>query len=297
MKNNRRSFIKKTTFAAAGLSLWKSNLTAGNFSATGKKWDLTLGVCTSLENAGLLRSLGYNFMEESVGRYLKPAENDEIFQEQYLKYTNSQLPIVSCNSFIPGNLKSVGSETHHEEILNYAETAFRRARMSNINFIVFGSGGSRRIPEGWDETKATGQFITLLQKMAPIAKIYNIVIVLEPLNKGEVNFINSVTEGAEIVKAVNHPNFRLLADIYHMMKEDEPADSIVKHGKLIKHCHIAEKEIRSAPGVKGDDFRPYLAALKKIAYKGGLSLECRWVDFNSEVALSIDYLKKQIGQI
>jgi len=297
MTHNRRSFIKSAALAAAGVSVWNKDLFASESSVSGKKWSLSLGVCTSIDNNSYLKSLGYEYIEESVGRYLKPAEDDKFFQEQYIKYTGSQLPIKACNSFIPGKLKSVGEETHHEEILKYAETAFRRARMSNINYIVFGSGGSRGIPEGWNETKATAQFIALLKKMAPIAKIYNIVVVLEPLNKGEVNFINSVSEGAEIVKAVNHPNFRLQADIYHMMKEDEPADSLVKHGKLIKHCHIAEKEIRSAPGVKGDDFRPYLAALKKIAYKGGLSIECRWKDFNTEAALSIDYLKKQIGQV
>jgi len=297
MTHNRRSFIKTASLAAAGLSVWNKNLFASTDSVTGKKWNLTLGVCTSIDNNNYLKSLGYSYIEEGVGRYLKPAEDDKMFQEQYIKYTASQLPILACNSFIPGNLKSVGEETNHEEILKYAEIAFRRARMSNIDFIVFGSGGSRRIPDDWDETRASAQFITLLKRMAPVAQKYNVIIVLEPLNKGEVNFINSLAEGAKIVKAVKHPNFRLLADIYHMMREDETAGEIIKYGKLIRHCHIAEKEIRSAPGIKGDDFRPYLAALKKIGYQGGLSMECRWGDFNNEAALAIDYLKKQIEQV
>jgi hydroxypyruvate isomerase len=45
--------------------------------------------------------------------------------------------------------------------------------------------------------------------MAPIAARYDVVVVLEPLNKKECNLINSVFEGGVIVEEVNHPNFRL----------------------------------------------------------------------------------------
>ena len=297
MASNRRAFLKTAALTTAGFSLLKTNLLAESFSTSGKKWNLTLGVCTDIDKHSFLSGLGYQFIEESVGRFLRPAEDDNAFRDQYAKLQSSALPIVSCNNFIPGTLKSVGSETHHEEILKYAETAFQRAQKSKIRHIVFGSGGSRRIMDGWDATRASAQFTDLLKKMAPIAKKYNVIIVLEPLNKGEVNFINSLAEGAEIVYAVNHPNFRLLADVYHMMRENETADEIIKYRKIIRHCHIAEKEVRSAPGIKGDDFRPYLAALKKIGYRGGLSLECRWNDFDAEVTLGIDYLKKQIGQV
>jgi len=166
-----------------------------------------------------------------------------------------------------------------------------------MKYIVFGSRGSRKIEESWNKEKAGPQLIRLLSRMAPVAGKYGIVIVLEPLNTQEVNFINSLGEGSAIVKKVNHPNLRLLVDIYHMLKEDEPAGEIVKYGKLLKHCHIAEKEVRSAPGIKGDNFVPYLEALRKIRYSGGISLECRWNDFDSEVVTGLNYLKKQLSSL
>jgi len=89
-----------------------------------------------------------------------------------------------------------------------------------------------------------------------------------------------------------------LCDIYHMLKEDEPADQIVKFGKHIVHCHIAEKQNRTPPGVAGDDFRPYLGALKKIKYKGGLSIECFvYQDFDSQSKKGIEVLQKQISEV
>ena len=80
--------------------------------------------------------------------------------------------------------------------------------------------------------------------------------------------MNSVGEGADIVKAVNHPNIKLLVDIYHMLREGESPEEIIKAGKHIYHCHIAEKDKRTPPGAAGDDFKPYLRALKKINYSG-----------------------------
>jgi sugar phosphate isomerase/epimerase len=120
-----------------------------------------------------------------------------------------------------------------------------------------------------------------------------VTIVIEPLNRSETNLINSLEEGAAIVEAVGHPNVQLLCDIYHMMREDEPASEIVKYGRYIRHCHIAEREERTSPGTKGDDFRPYFSALKKIGYKGCISIECRWQDFNNEIKPALTYMQEQ----
>jgi len=187
----------------------------------------------------------------------------------------------------------VGEETHHDAILQRTELALKRAKEVGSTNIVFGSGGSRRIPDGFDRERAKLQHIELSKKMAPIAEKYGITISIEPLNRSETNFVNSLAEGAEIVEAVNNPWFRLLADIYHMKKDGEGPEQIRKYGKLIVHCHIAEKENRTAPGVEGDDFRPYFKALKKIKYKNGLSLECRWKDFETEVKNAIGVIQKQ----
>ncbi len=48
------------------------------------------------------------------------------------------------------------------------------------------------------------------------------------------------------------------------------------HRDVIVHMEIAEKEGRTAPGVQGDDFRPYFQVLKKAGYHGAISLEGRW---------------------
>ena len=254
-----------------------------------------IGICTNLANGEKMQQYGYAYVEEGVSRFLAPTKPEEEFERILNELANSPLPVKACNSFIPGSLKSVGNEADHKNILTFAETAFRRAQRAGVEIIVFGSGGSRSIPEGFPREKAREQFIELGRKMAPIAQKYNVTIVLEPLNSTECNFINSVSEGGEIVKEINHRHFMLLADLYHMKMENEGPDTLVKYGKLIRHVHIAEKQDRAVPGTYDEDFRPYVNALKKMSYTGKISIEARWRVFDSQIPTAIETIKRQIN--
>lgn len=252
-----------------------------------------IGVCTSFSNAQMLKSFGYSYIEESVGNFLVPLKSDETFDEILKNASNSAIKIKVCNSFIPGTLKCVGPDAAHLEILKYMETVFSRAQKAGVEYIVFGSGGSRSIPDGFSYDAARDQFILLCESMALIAARYNVVVVLEPLNVTECNFINTVAEGGEIVKEVNHPNVQLLADIYHMLMDNESPENILKYGDMIKHVHIAEKKDRAAPGTNNEDFTHYLNALRKVNYRGKISVECKWADMKSQAALAINTIINQ----
>jgi sugar phosphate isomerase/epimerase len=267
------------------------------FSCNSAKQDSFLteiGVCTSVSNADMLATHGYTYVEESVGNFLMPTKSEEEFNEVLQQAQNAAIPVKACNSFIPGSLKSVGPDAVHPEILEFMETAFQRAQKAGVEYIVFGSGGSRGIPDGFSRDEARRQFIDLCSQMAPIAAKYDVVVVLEPLNTKECNFINSVLEGGEIVEEVNHPNFRLLADIYHMMMDGEGPESIEKYGHLIQHTHIAEREGRAAPGTHNEDFTAYFKALKNVGYEGKMSIECRWENLESQAPTAIAAMKNQL---
>jgi sugar phosphate isomerase/epimerase len=297
IQTSRRAFLKQTSQIIAGITATSALANAGIMAETSAGFSLPLGVCASYEKADLLKNLGYSYVEESVGRFLIPDAGDAQYERNRLLLGTKGLPVRSYIYFFPGSLKSVGPTLHHEAILQRADLALKRAKECGSKNIVFGSGGSRAIPDGFDRATAKAQHIALCQKMAPLAEKYGVTLAVEPLNRGETNFINSLAEGVEIIEAVNNPWFRLQCDIYHMLKEDEKPEEIIKYKQYITHCHIAEKQSRTAPGVKGDDFKPYLRALKQIKYQGGLSLECNWTDFDNEVALGITAIKKQLAEV
>jgi sugar phosphate isomerase/epimerase len=295
MKTSRRNFIRFSAIAGTGIFLrpfssFESVFQEGKFLEK-------IGISTGISNNGILASAGYSFVEENVRGFLVPADPDSVFEQKLALLKESKLPVEACNSFLPGNLKCVGPSPAHEEILKFGETAFRRAGMAGVKTIVFGSGGSRAIPEGFSREEAKQQFISICKQLAPFAQKYGVVISLEPLNTQECNFINSVAEGGDIVQAVNHENFRLLADIYHMLKENESPSNITKYGHLLYHTHIAEKNGRTAPGVNGEDFTPYFKALKEIKYEGRMSIECSWKNIGEQAAPALSFIRNQLAKI
>ena len=295
MKTSRRDFLRFSALAGTGLMLRSYNGFA--LASEAAKFLEHIGISTGIANNGILAAAGYSFVEENVRGFLVPAEDESVFEQKLALLKDSKLPVEACNSFLPGNLKCVGPSPLHEDILKFGETAFRRAQIAGVKTIVFGSGGARAIPESFSREEAKNQFISLCKQLAPVAKKYNVVISLEPLNTKECNFINSVAEGGDIVQAVNHENFRLLADIYHMLMENESPSNITKYGNLLYHTHIAEKTGRTAPGVNKEDFTPYFKALKDVKYEGRMAIECSWKNLGDQAGIALREIRSQLSTI
>lgn len=253
-----------------------------------------LGLTSSFKNDSLLHAKGFTFIEESVTRILSPDIPEDTFQVYLKQIRKLKCKLENCNSFFPTTMKLTGPAVNENKVLTYVEKVMQRAKTAGIKTIVLGSGPARHVPEGTSRDSARTQFIALCRKMAVIAGRYDCTIAIENLNSTETNFVNTLADANDIVNAVNHPHFKLTADIYHMLKENEPAAIIEKAGKNLVHCHIAEREKRTAPGVAGDDFKPYMAALYHIGFQGKISLECRWDNLEEQGKPALEYLRKQI---
>jgi sugar phosphate isomerase/epimerase len=292
---HRRHFLKTASLLGASLAGGAFiNANILNFPGSFKP---AVGVCTGLGNADMLAGMGYSFIEESVRGFLVPDRPEGDFIPRLEEARGLRIPVSACNLFIPGEMKSVGPDAVHDKILEFSATAFRRAQLAGVRIIVFGSGGSRRIPDGFSRDDAYRQFVSLGRKLAPLASKNNVVIALEPLNRKECNFINSLADGAEIVNAVSHRNYRLLADIYHMMVDGEDSRNIIRYGDLIRHVHIAEEQGRAAPGTHGEDFGDYFSAFALIKYQGGISIESRWDDMAAQAPAALAVIKEQAGRV
>lgn len=257
-----------------------------------------VGICTSVSNGALVKDAGGHHVEVAISSFLIPEKSDADFEQNAKMAKECPVPTESANGFFPSDIRLTGPDAELERAVRYTEVAMRRASEIGLKTAVLGSGAARSIPEGWPRERAEEQFCNLLGMIGPIAKKYGVTIVIEPLRSQECNFINTVKEGYEIAKKVKHPNVRVLADIYHMTQEKEGPESILLAGsKYLRHVHIAENAKRTAPGVDGDDFTSYFRALKKIKYKGTISLECGWKNLKEQLKPSFDEVKRQLHQV
>lgn len=290
MSLDRRKFIRSLAAAfAAG--------NAGLAYGQNPSHKFLFGIQTEPEFAEKLKSVGYDFIDIGVPTSLKPEISDEDFAPEMEKLRKCALPIRSCNRFIPSEFKLVGPAADHDKALQYAVTACRRADALAIPFVVLGSGAARRAPEGFDLIEAKAQFIDFCQKLGDSIKDLKVTVVIEQLNKKETNLINSLVECIEYIDAIDRERIQLLADFYHMKRENESPESILKAGTRIRHCHIAELDGRMAPGTKGEDFSAFFKALKDIGYQGGISSESGWPKQNVKAAWSkaLTTMRSQAG--
>lgn len=256
-----------------------------------------LGIVSGLTQDSLAYASGFKMIGESVPKILSPALTDDQFNENLKKIKAAKCKVLSCNLFYPASIKIAGPEVDEAKVLAYTETVLSRAGQAGVRFIVLGSSGARSIPADYNIVKAKSDFINLGKKLAQIAGRHKVTILLENLETTETNFITSLKSAAEIVRGVDHPNFRLNADIFHMMREGESPNEIIEAGKLIAFSEIAEKQNRSLPGVMGDDFKPYLRALHKINYKGFIFIEGSIKNAATEMPLAFKYLSAQIAEV
>lgn len=256
-----------------------------------------IGICTSIHDAALAPADAFDFVEVNVQAFLVPEKPDEEFAPHLEAAKKFKKPVRAANCFLPGDLKCVGPSVDMGRLRRWGALAFARAQQVGIETIVIGSGASRKCPEGFDKEEAFEQFVELLREMGPLAEPHGVTVVVEPLNTGECNIINSLADGARAVEAADHPHVRLLADTYHMAKESEPATEIVKYGHVLAHVHVAELEGRAWPGKSREDGTPYYEALAEAGYAGRMSLECKFDDMPSEVGKSMIFLRDQIAAV
>ncbi len=134
-----------------------------------------------------------------------------------------------------------------------------------------------------------------MQECARLAQGLKVGLTLEPLNRYETNFINTVAEGIEFIKKLDLPNIGMLIDTFHMnIEEVSLYESIVKAKDYITHVHLADSN-RWAPGSGHLDFAQVIKMLEKINYEGYLSAEILPLpDPDRAARLTIEHLK-QIG--
>ena len=124
-----------------------------------------------------------------------------------------------------------------------------------------------------DNGESLLRFTDMARELCNYAETKGVTLVLEPVNRYEINFINSVEEGVELIKKISRPNMKLMPDVFHMNIEDVLiGEELAKYIDHIAYIHLADSN-RMAPGWGHTDFEDIFRHLKKAKYNGWLSVE------------------------
>lgn len=254
---------------------------------------MRLGCCAPIEQAHAVAELGFAFIEPPLARDLAPLTGDAEFAAKLDQFKRAPIKAEAFNIFIPGELRITGEKVDLNALARYAEVAARRAALVGAETIVFGSGGARKVPDGFAHATALDQIRRFLERVAPIVEKHGVRIAVEPLCRKECNIINTVAEGDALSRSVGSRGVCVLADLYHVGQENEPLEHMTAAGANLIHVHIADPVTRIAPGSGSDVYRRFFSALKRGGYDGRVSLECRWDNMAAQGRATIEFLRSE----
>jgi D-psicose/D-tagatose/L-ribulose 3-epimerase len=120
------------------------------------------------------------------------------------------------------------------------------------------------------------QWRTVVKNLKPLCKHaqnQGVEICVEPLNRFETDFINTVDQVLELIADVGSPALKVHLDTFHMnIEEKHQGAAIKKAGKLLRHFHACGCD-RGTPGNDHIAWDEIAAALKKVKYDGAVVIE------------------------
>lgn len=252
---------------------------------------MRFGVCAPVSDAEKLAKIGFNYIEVNAAELAQMSEAD--FTAFCVANEAAPIHAEAANCLFPGSIRLTGDAVHWGEVKAYAEQVMSRLGKAGIKIAVFGSGGSRRVPEGYDRTAAWQQLVKVGGILGRTAEKYGVTVALEPLRSAETNIITKQTEGLRLVQAVDHPHFRLLCDYYHLVEEGGTPADVEACGDVLAHTHIANPDGRvvMAPADQAD-YPAFFTALRKVGYDARMSIECTIQDFDAQLPVALRIMKK-----
>jgi hydroxypyruvate isomerase len=276
---NRRKFGQLLGAAAVGAPMlgqlgWAAQAPQGfRFSVMLPTLDRQFSVDQSLE---MVARAGYTGVE-LTGEYKKWSAED--FTRVKAKVKSLGL---TFDSIAPARV-TLADPTQTSAILEQLTTEIPTVRSLGCSQIILTSGP--RVP-GLSPEAERKAIVENLKRVADLVSKERMEIVIEPIDllENKAGYLDSVTDGFEIVREVASPNIKVLYDFYH---EQRGAGNVIEkldgNVDLIGLVHIADVPGRHQPGTGEMNYTSIYKKLAELHYSRYIAMEFRATGDPTEV--------------
>jgi sugar phosphate isomerase/epimerase len=139
--------------------------------------------------------------------------------------------------------------------------------------MVFGSPKQRGTTGGATREEATRRMAEGLAGAAPHAEARGVTVLLEALPIGQCDVVQTLREAAGIVEEIGSRAVQTMFDVHNAIDEQEAHPALIeRYDGHIRHIHVNELDGRHC-GAGDYNFRPIFETLRRLDYKGWVSLE------------------------
>ncbi|HHY79414.1 MAG TPA: sugar phosphate isomerase/epimerase [Thermoanaerobacter sp.] len=178
-----------------------------------------------------------------------------------------------------------------EKAIERVEKYIEIAKVLNAKVIIGSIRGS--IPEMEERKKYESFAFECFQKVLDKAEKEKVELLIEPINRYETNFINTVEEALALIEKMSSTYLRIHLDTFHMNIEEESfKNSILMAKDKLGHFHFADSN-RKYPGAGHINFEEIKEALKAINYDDVIAFECLPLpDSDTAAVKGLEFVKR-----
>ena len=180
-----------------------------------------------------------------------------------------------CAAMGPGH-DLRGTPQQQESALNYLKSLLDVMATMGVGMLVgplYSSVGRADAVPAEEYREQWQTVVGHLKTLAAYAQDRNLTLALEPLNRFETDFLNTVDQALQLIADIGSPAVFLHFDTFHMNIEEKFQDkAILKAGKLLGHVHACGCD-RGIPGNDHTDWNGIKQALQQVGYSKEVSIE------------------------
>jgi D-psicose/D-tagatose/L-ribulose 3-epimerase len=156
---------------------------------------------------------------------------------------------------------------HIEQVIHAAAECGSTLLAGPIYSPVGETGGRRRTSDEWRRA------IDAYQQLGETLTAHGVTMVIEPLNRFETSFLNTVADAVALCAEVGHPRVQTMVDTFHAnIEEKHVGDAITAARPHLGHIHISEND-RGTPGTGHVDWPSVFKAIRSVGYDEWLTIE------------------------
>jgi D-psicose/D-tagatose/L-ribulose 3-epimerase len=254
-----------------------------NFGASTFIWvspfsNKTLGLVKKVHD------MGFDIIEVCIE---DPATIDAARIREALAENNTKSTI--CGAFGPDRDASSEEKSVRANAVKYLESCIDTAKEIGAPFVagpMYSAVGKTRLLSPAERAEQWSLAVETLKPVADYAGERGVQLAIEPLNRFETDFINTVEQGLDFVDRIGASNVGLLLDTFHMNIEEKDIPAAIRlAGSKIFHFHSCEND-RGTPGKGHVEWKEVVEALRSINYQGPVVIEAFTTDIK-EIAKAV----------
>ena len=230
------------------------------------------------------KELGFDIYEIGV-------ENPDSFTPEKVKAEAKRvgIDVHICGAFGKERDISSDNEGYRKIGMEYMYRLIDIAEIIGSPYVagpMYAATGKARLASTKEKAEQRGFAVENLKELCKYAKGKGIKLALEPLNRYETDFMNTVEQGNELIEAVGMDNLGFLLDTYHMnIEEKNMLQAIKQAGNRIFDFHACAND-RGTPGQDHLNWQGISQALKEAKYDGAVVIEAFTTDI-TEIAKAV----------